>query len=57
MSMNEFNWKIGDHVECIAVSGKRINGRVIRVLENTIIVSNGIDTEVIRKKYDRKMSV
>ncbi len=55
--MNEFNWKIGDHVECIAVSGKRINGRVIRVLENTIIVSNGIDTEVIRKKYDRKMSV
>lgn len=48
--MHETDVKIGDFVECIAISGKRITGLVIRILQNTIIVSNGIDTEVIRKK-------
>ncbi len=48
--MNKKNIKIGDCIECIAVSGKKISGQVIHILENTVIVSNGIDTEVIRKK-------
>ncbi|EOB3407520.1 hypothetical protein ACIJDF_002607 [Enterococcus hirae] len=48
--MKRNKWKIGDCVECTAVSGKPIVGNIIQILKNTIIVSNGIDTEVIRKK-------
>lgn len=49
-NMKRNNWKIGDCVECIAVSGKPIVGNITRILKNTMIVSNGVDTEVIRKK-------
>lgn len=47
--MNIEEVKIGEEISGISVSGKYIVGKIIRILENTIIVSNGIETELVKK--------
>ncbi|NBA40608.1 hypothetical protein [Enterococcus hirae] len=46
--------KVGDPIEGISISGNYIKGNITRVLTNVIVVSNGIQTEVFRKKNNDK---
>lgn len=48
--MNIEKLSIGNNISCLSISGKCITGKIVRILENTIIVSNGIETVVVRKK-------
>lgn len=47
--MNIKEFKIGENIAGMSVSGNYIVGKIIRILENTIIVSNGIETELLKK--------
>lgn len=48
--MNIEKLSIGNNISCVSVSGNCITGKIVRILNNTIIVSNGIETVVVRKK-------
>ena len=48
--MNIEKLSIGNNISCVSVSGNCITGKIVRILNNTIIVSNGIETGVVRKK-------
>lgn len=48
MSIKEF--KIGQDASGVSVLGNYIVGKIVSVLQNTVIVSNGIETELIKKE-------
>ena len=50
LKMNIEKLSIGNNISCVSVSGNCITGKIVRILNNTIIVSNGIETVVVRKK-------
>lgn len=53
MEMNKMStekFKINGNIKGIAISGMYIEGQIVSILKNTIVVSNGIKTELVRKK-------
>lgn len=48
--MSDEKIQVGTHISSIAVSGNYVVGEIVNILQNTIVVSNRIETELVIKK-------